>query len=105
MKEITLSDYLESIGLFAFSETGLKTVEFPTSVRKIFQGAFYKCENLKTVKFNEGLEVLGTDEYSDDGKTYFGVFEESAVERVELPSTLRRIEYRVFENCKNLKNI
>ena len=57
------------------------------------------------MKLNEGLEVLGTDEYGDDGKMYSGVFKESAIESVELPSTLKRIEYNTFYNCKNLKNI
>ena len=41
---------------------------------------------------NEGLEALGTNEYPDDCIMYHGVFEESAVEYVGLPSTLRRIE-------------
>ena len=68
----------------------------PASLRTIAQGAFYKCESLKTVKFNEGLEVLGTDEYPDDGGRWFGVFEESSIESVELPSTLKRIEYCAF---------
>ena len=27
------------------------------------------------------------------------------MEQVELPSTLKRIEYSVFEDCKNLQNI
>lgn len=94
-----------SISRFAFSETNLGNIEFPSSLRTIAQGAFYKCENLRTVKFNAGLEVLGTDEYSDDGKMFYGVFEESAVECVELPYTLKELEYSAFENCKNLKSI
>ena len=44
-------------------ETGLESIEFPVSLRTIAQGAFNKCKSLKTAKFNEGLEVLGTDEY------------------------------------------
>ena len=44
-------------------ESGLENVEFPASLRTIAQGAFAECANLKTVKFGEGLEVLGTDEY------------------------------------------
>ena len=36
---------------------------------------------------------------------YLGVFEGSALERVGLPSTLKRIEYNAFESCKNLKSI
>ena len=49
--------------------------------------------------------MIGTDEYTKDGKMYYGVFQESAMERIELPTTLKRIEYNVFKYCKNLKNI
>ena len=51
------------------------------------------------MRLNEGLEVLGSDE---DG---CGVFYESAFESVVLPSTLKRIEYGAFEDCKKLKII
>ena len=54
---------------------------------------------------NEGLEVLGTDEYFESSDMYFGVFEESAVERVSLPSSLKRIEYGAFRSCANLVKI
>ena len=54
------------------------------------------CGSLRTVKFGEGLETLGTDEYPDNGKNWHGAFEGSQVEHIELPSTLRRIEYSAF---------
>ena len=57
------------------------------------------------MQFADGLEALGTDEYTSDGKWLYGVFEESAVEHVKLPSTLRRIEYDAFKKCKSLKSI
>ena len=57
------------------------------------------------MQFADGLEALGTDEYTSDGKWLYGVFDESAVERVELPSTLKRIEYYAFKKCKDLKSI
>ena len=66
---------------------------------------FALCKNLKTVKFKEGLEVLGVDEYKNDGGQLYGVFEESTVQNVELPSTLRRIEYSAFQSCKSLQHI
>ena len=90
------SDGLETIDQSAFFETSLENVELPASLRKIAQGAFYKCKNLRTVKFNTGLEVLGRDEYHDDDEMWYGAFEKSALERVELPSTLKRIEYCAF---------
>ena len=69
----------------------------------IAQGAFTECRSLKTVILNEGLEVLGIN-----GKVYEdmpGVFENSALERIRLPSTLKRIERRAFMGCGNLKRV
>lgn len=65
---------LERISSFAFFETDIVNVVFPATLKTIAQGAFAKCSNLKTAKFNEGLEVLGTDEYQTDGGLYYGVF-------------------------------
>lgn len=78
-------------------------MELPASLRTISQGAFARCRSLKRVKFGEGLETLGTNDYLGGGT--LGAFEGSAVEHVSLPSTLRRIEYSAFEDCKNLKSI
>ena len=49
--------------------------------------------------------MLGTDERPADARGLFGVFENSALESVVLPSTLRRIEYRVLRDCIGLKSI
>lgn len=46
--------------------------------------------------------MLGSDA-SNESDT--GVFEESALEAVKLPQTLKRIQQRAFTNCKCLKNI
>lgn len=54
---------------------------------------------------NEGLEVLGTDEYPIDGRCWYGVFQESTLKSVKFPSTLKRIELAAFEKCYNLKSI
>lgn len=67
------------------------------------QAAFACCECLKTAVVNEGLEVLGTNE--NDDHTCYGVFQCSAVENVELPSTLQRIEENAFFACTRLQSI
>ena len=105
LKSVHFPEGLEYIGNTAFSGAGLESVEFPDSVRTVAQGAFCLCKSLRSAKFGEGLEVLGTDEYADTGKSFYGVFDESALERVWLPFTLRRIEYYAFAGCKNLKSI
>ena len=48
----------------------------------IRQSAFCKCQSLMTAVFNEGLEVLGTDEYPDGNGGWYGVFGESTLESV-----------------------
>ena len=80
---------------------------------------------------NEGLETLGTDEFSfanhDNGnynrysnmreldinecarvgegyRAYHGVFQESALESIVFPSTLRAIEYSAFYDCRSLRS-
>ena len=107
LKSAVFPKALEKIGLFAFFKTGLESFKSPISLREVAQGAFAECKSLITVELNEGLEALGTDEHPDGDRNqmYYGVFEESSLERVELPSTLRIIEYCAFENCKNLKDI
>lgn len=105
LRNITFPEALEKIGLFAFCKTHLEDVKFPASLREISQGAFAECGCLKTAEFDNGLETLGTDQYPDDGGLFYGVFEESALESVKLPPTLKRIEYNAFAQCKSLKRI
>ena len=96
---MTFPEGLEKIGIGVFVGSGLENVELPASLRTVSQCAFRACKSLKRVKFNEGLEVLGTEEYADDGGMWCGVFEDSSLENIELPSTLKRIEYRTFRGC------
>lgn len=63
MKTVEFPDCLEKIGLGAFMGSGIEHVKLPASLSTIAQGAFAKCESLKTVKFSEGLKALGTSEY------------------------------------------
>ena len=105
MKRVTFSEGLEKIGAAAFRETALEKVVLPTSLRTIAQESFFLCKSLKTVKLNEGLVLLGTEEYDEDGRPWRGAFEESALESIELPSTLRRIENCAFADCMCLSDI
>ena len=72
-------------------------MKFPASLMTICQSAFAFCESLKSARFSEGLKALGTNQYTKNGGFWAGVFYASALECVELPSTLKRIEYGAFE--------
>lgn len=66
LRNISFPEGVEAIERCAFSENNFRDVEFPASLRKIGQGAFAKCCILRTAKFHEGLEVLGTSICPDD---------------------------------------
>ena len=89
----------------SFQDSGLEEFIAPVYLREISQSAFCCCENLKRVVLNEGLEVLGTSDYIRNRNWRSGVFQESAVEEVTLPSTLKTIEYGAFLGCKNLNRM
>ena len=96
---------LEKIGVNAFACTNIDVFIAPLSLRTVSQGAFNNCQALKRVILNEGLEALGTSERPDDKQWYYGVFQDTAVEEINLPSTLKRIKYSAFQNCKHLKSV
>ena len=103
LRNVELPNGLEDIGPWAFADSGLESIATPPSVRTIHQGAFYKCQRLRKAVLNEGLEVLGTDEYPESSEC--GVFQDSALKSVKLPSTLRRIEHCAFADCADLKSV
>ena len=92
---------LEKIGGDCFRGSGLVDITTPAAVRCFCSGAFYGCKSLKRVELNEGLEVLGECAQLFSS----GVFRDSAVHSVKLPSTLKKIGDYSFCNCKNLRAI
>lgn len=61
----------------------------PKSLKTICEGAFRDCHRLKHVVLNDTLEELGREEEIRFG----GAFENSAIESIEIPATLKRIPY------------
>ena len=74
LKKIEFPEGLEAIRLGAFAGSGLQDVRLPASLRTVAQDVFSGCKNLRTAKFSEGLEVLGTDEYTKRMDEWYGVF-------------------------------
>ena len=60
------------------SPDGIRTIAFPTTVRTVRQGSFYKVQSLRAAVLNEGLEVLGT-EPAPGGKEYHNSVDKTAL--------------------------
>lgn len=63
------------------------------------------CESLRAVHFDDGLEVLGKKTVVNRQEYEGRVFSGSSVKSVRLPPTLKKIELRTFEDCKNLASV
>ena len=99
------SEGLEKIDFAAFSESGVECVDLPSSVRSIGVKAFANCEQLRSVRLNEGLETLGEIGGYATSKYRGNVFECSALESIVIPSTLEVLEDYTFYSCRKLTSV
>lgn len=103
LKSVMLPDGLQRIGTNAFCGSGLEAVAFPPGLRSVGSGAFTIYTKLCSAELNEGLEELGDD--GDELSDEYGVFQESGIEEVTLPKTLREAGPYAFADCEGLSTI
>lgn len=65
LNTVVLPASLETIGKYAFSNSGLTNITIPSGVKTIETYAFYNCSNLRTVILNEGLEKIEDGAFSN----------------------------------------
>lgn len=105
LRDIQLPDRLEKIGPRCFWGSGLEEIVLPSSVKEVGAVAFKECRQLRSVQLNEGLKKLGAKERVNGIDCEGIVFLGSAIEEIYLPSTLKRLEFHLFEDCRNLRSI
>ncbi|MCD8119639.1 MAG: leucine-rich repeat domain-containing protein [Lachnospiraceae bacterium] len=113
LESITIPESVVEISQFSFSSClSLTTVDIPESVRVL--SAFSGCAALKEITGMEGVEVLGGFDYTNFEKFPFPeglveieyyAFMCSALEEVDLPQSLKSIEYGAFFGCGSLKTV
>ncbi len=95
LADITLPTALDLIGNYAFSGTAITTMQLPTSVTAIGDGAFHDCAQLSNIVIPESVTELAQ-----------GLFENCHVlTSVSLPTTLQRVGSRSFRECFVLESI
>ncbi len=95
LSEIELREGLEEIESKAFyGDIKLKCLKLPKSVRKIGAMAFALTHSLQYIVIPEGVEELSE-----------GLFMDSGIEKIELPSTLKRISSASFSRATRLSEI
>lgn len=95
LKSISLPPRLKSIGCVAFTESGLRSLSIPDTVREMQSSAFSSCTNLASVKLPAGMTEIPM--YAFLGCT--------ALRYIAVPSNYKTISYGAFEGCKNLTTV
>ena len=78
---VLLPETISSIGDYAFSDSGIETIEIPAATTVIGERAFNNCSVLKDIKFNEGLKDI--ESYAFNNCT--------SLEEINLPSSMENI--------------
>ncbi len=129
LASVTIGNSVVSIGESAFSGCALTSIEIPNSVVSIGHQVFRECEKLETVSIGQScasipfnvfwdcsaLQSISVDENNQtyasiDGVLYNKNLTElircpQAKTSVEIPSTITKVNYDAFRDCKNLPAI
>ena len=102
LTHVDIPDNVETIGSFAFENSGLLEVTIGENIKHIGGGAFYGCNNLRKVHYN-AINILYEEELHDGLPTFFE--ECSAVSDVTIGERVKSLPYGIFEGLYNLKEI
>ena len=89
VKDVVIPEGVKAITRAAFSERGIQTVQFPSSLEVIGEDAFLKCEDLTSVDLPDSLIQLGNGAFYDC----------TNLQEVSLSDSLLKIEDFVFGYC------
>ncbi len=95
LKDFSTFKSVTSIGEYAFASTGIEEYEFVCSTSYLFEGAFYKCSKLKTIKFAGNITNISRKCF------YFC----NRLERCILNNRCQRIITDAFNFCTSLTQI
>ncbi|MBP1530871.1 MAG: leucine-rich repeat protein [Bacteroidaceae bacterium] len=94
---INLSEALDTLGTYVFTSCANLTepITIPATLRTIPDQAFYGCQKLKGVIFNEGLITIKASAFNDC----------DALTEIVLPESLNEIQSYSFAYCNSLTKI
>ncbi len=94
LHELSLGNSLKSIGTGIINETGISTINLPSSLSIIGHDAFAHCKSLSSVTLTEGLKIIESN-----------AFTSTSIISIDFPKTLESIGEKAFADCVDLKSI
>lgn len=93
LESVTIPEGVTKIGNGAFSNSGLRELTLPSTIRSMSQ-SFYNCDSLVTLTLTEGITTLGSSFYNCD-----------SLKAVHIPSSIKRLENNDFSSCSSLETV
>lgn len=79
------------------NDNNIRSVKISKDITKICASAFYDCENLESVSFEEGSNLKTID--------YYGFYKCTSLKEISLPDTLSSIGSHCFQGCSSLESV
>ena len=127
LSKITFNEGLEKIRSYVFTWTNISSITIPSSVKEIGDYVFKNCSKLKEIKVDSNNETYdsrnncnaiietetntlisgckNTNIPQDIKKIGIGAFSETKISSITIPSSVKEINNRAFENCSDLKKV
>lgn len=115
LKNILFGSNSIHFGKFAFSQTGIISINIPSTITEIKEGMFANCSNLSNVTLNNvneigefafyGCKRLATVSLSNVTTIRPKAFMASGLQSVNLPSTVSSVGIYAFADCDSLVEI
>lgn len=117
LSTVELNEGLESIGIAAFMNSGIESIDIKDSVKNLGESAFWICEKLQNVKLGKGISAIKNRTFSYCSKlanikipnniTSIGefAFAVSGLTSIDIPDSVTSIGGYAFERCEQLKDV
>ncbi|MDO4863391.1 MAG: leucine-rich repeat protein [Ruminococcus sp.] len=94
-KEFAVPETIESIDSCAFYNTSIESIIMPENVKKVSYLSCCRMPKLKSVRFSNNTESIGSSAFKDD----------VVLESADIPASVKKIDRDAFVNCTSLGSI
>lgn len=95
IKDYKIIEGTEEIGEYAFQESKIEKLILPSSIKKINDAVFYKCQSLYSIILSENLKYIGDNAFR-------GCI---LLEEITLPEKVEEIYGNAFQDCSKIRKI
>ena len=86
----------DEFDVLVLASSNIENAIIPSSIKYISSYAFFNCQSLRKVEFQNDLNLISIGKYS---------FYDCSIEDISIPRSCKIIQKNAFRSCRNLKSI